>query len=230
MVDMLPKDILKEWEKCFPDKEDGYGYINIDIAALCPDEKLDGIELEFGLVKEYIQGNQCMERGYPELLMARDTMVCHRYPNRRYATLSRSFGGRPCLTGYPLCGPIDKLNGYRMLVMKRGYKDWGCYMVFPTSFRLTGERPVAGLSLTVYDWESAGKVIGGNFGISIQTAWPDKETGRYSIREYLAGKPEPGYQCARVMLSAGLSDMPDTVLYSPMLKPEPQPLDRFLLI
>lgn len=134
-----------------PDIKDADGILNIDIGIFFDYSNQGIVTLGFGLITDDIKKDEDTEDDVRYLFA--DTVLNHRYNHKGYITISRRSGKKVSKTGYPIAGPIEELNRYKMLMVMCGIKDKTITVCFPINISLTKDDPIGGIELIIHDWE-----------------------------------------------------------------------------
>lgn len=105
------------------------GCIVFDFSCYFPYLNTEILHFDFSLGEEQIK----------------DYKLNHRYPNKGYQTISRTYGRRVSKIGYPYVVKLEQTHF--LLRINVGLKDQYISLVFPVELNLTKEKPVCGLSL-----------------------------------------------------------------------------------
>ena len=146
-MDRLALLKLKEWERIFPLKKINDCILNIDIGIFFPYSNSEIIICEFGLINDDILKDEDTEEY--DMYLFKDVTYNHRYPNKKYVTLSKKNGRKICKTGYPICLPAHKLNEHKMLILKFGTKTYNKTFCFPISVNITDDKPIGNLKILI---------------------------------------------------------------------------------
>jgi len=76
-----------------------------------------------------------------------DKKINHRYINKGYQTISRTYGRRVSKLGYPYVMKLKEQEQPMLLCLKVGLKDKFITLMFPVVTKMTKEQPVCNLSL-----------------------------------------------------------------------------------
>ena len=230
MVDLFMDQIMDDVARLHPNMKENDGIFNIDLGLFFDYPNQNIVTLKFGLLtgEDVIKGN--FTDDIPRYLYD-NTVVNHRYPNHAYLTLSRKEGRKISKTGYPIVGPIDALNQYRMLLINCGIEDKTTTMSFPIQMHLSEDKPIGGIEVIVHDWET--KEQANKFGIDFLIHEPtynaEGENAGYLRHCYYVGQPHFGTLNEQdIILSVLNVDESGVMAFQPVINVAGQPRDQFM--
>lgn len=243
MIDIRLNEIIDELKRFgFNEKTDGV--LNLDFCVLFPYSNTEVVTFRFALLNDDIVdqiGSDLSVADSMDTLAVTDITANHRYPNRAYVTYSKKVGRKICKTGYPIFGPVEELNEYRMLLLEFGIKDQVVYFGFPISVDLTSDKPVGGLDMKIYNFEDTSDMS--EFGIRFCSCEGFKENDPgfdESCRGVTSGYFEDHYYYLGTFKNVGVKKLTKLTMkcydknssvigYEPQIKIYSNPLDHFML-
>lgn len=211
MIDCREKDIaneivLKEDECC----------LMLNLACYFPYSNPEVLVFDFGLGMEQID----------------DFKLNHRYPNKSYQTISRTYGRRVSKFGYPYIMKLKEQDAPILFVLREGIKEGSTHpedivtLVFPVVLNMTKEKPICEFSL-FFDFNHQGVFIEStNF---VEGGKIDK-TLRWLNERYAKAFPSKFKNPYEKIIEPVKTDIPGTYLFEEAITPCPISMENFCSI
>lgn len=104
--------------------------IVFDFGCYYPYANFENINFEFSLGMEKLDNYK----------------INHRYPNKRYQTISKKYGRKVSKLGYPYIMKLDE-QSLMILTLEVGIKEQNITLLFPLLTKMTRENPICGLTM-----------------------------------------------------------------------------------
>lgn len=149
----------------------------------------------------------------------KDVVLNHRYPNKKYYTISQKTGHKLSKIGYPLFVDLNEDTLSTFLQITIGYDDDVVHLVFPLNVELTKECPVCGLSLR-FDLDKKTLHI-----VSHRRMEKEKEWKSFRWQNF----PKHMEKDNGICVLAKPDQIGNTLIYEEQLTPFPQRLEELLV-
>lgn len=151
----------------------------------------------------------------------KDKKINHRYPNKYYQTISRTYGRKVSKIGYPYFVEFDgNENEPRLLCLKVGFEKNVITQLFPLQFNLTKEKPVCGLSLK-YNFEKQQFYFESCEPIENSNGWTQHRWSNYIF--------ENGIETT-LMMPINKEDHSSLFVYQDVITPKACTMEKLVLI
>ena len=112
------------------------GCLLFDIGIYFPYDNQDIVTFKYVFLEEY---NENLE--LDKIVYCEDKKFNHRYPNKGYITLAKTYGRKVCPVGYPVVDTIENLNKYKFIIFELGIEEKCFYHCIPININLAENKP-----------------------------------------------------------------------------------------